>query len=38
MHPWIQLLDLDLIASFGLTGCQVVFYREFKKPLSDADK
>lgn len=34
----IELVDFDFITTFGLTGGQVVFYGEFKKALSDADK
>lgn len=34
----VELVDFNLVAAFGLTGCQIVFYGEFKKALRDADK
>ncbi|MNU98266.1 hypothetical protein D3C71_883710 [compost metagenome] len=38
VHARVERVDLDLVATFRLTGCQIVLYGEFKKALSDADK
>ncbi|MNF01649.1 hypothetical protein D3C80_2006680 [compost metagenome] len=37
-QAWVELVDFDFVTTFGLTGSQIVFYGEFKKALSDADK
>ena len=37
-QAWIQLPNFDFIPAFNLTGRQILFYSELKKPLSDADK
>ena len=34
----IEVVDLDLVAAFGLGARQIVFNSEFKKPLGDTDK